>query len=115
VIDRYTRRWRYITIFATLIVVGILPSGGRFLQFTNDHRVFYGESNPQLESSLESWYVDFAVRATNILGPLEAARRLGESWKLDLELQIFDNVSEKDRLFGFEDDDFLRLDFGYFI
>jgi len=53
VIDRYTRfliRWRYITIFATLIVVGILASGGRFLQFTNDYRVFFGESNPQLEA-----------------------------------------------------------------
>jgi hypothetical protein len=45
---------------------------------------------------------------------VEASRRFGESWKLDLELQIFDNVSEKDPLFGLEDDDFLRLDFGYF-
>ncbi|MCG6867575.1 MAG: hypothetical protein LJE91_02255 [Gammaproteobacteria bacterium] len=40
-IDRYARfliRWRYITIFATLIVMGILASSGRSLQFTNDYR-----------------------------------------------------------------------------
>lgn len=45
---------------------------------------------------------------------VEAIRRFGESWKLNLELQIFDNVSEKDPLFGLDDDAFLRLDFGYF-
>lgn len=52
-IDRYARfliRWRYITSFATLIAVGILASGGRFLQFANDYRVFSGEINPQLEA-----------------------------------------------------------------
>ena len=53
VIDRYARfriRRRYIKIFATLILVGILASSGRLLQFTNDYRVFFGESTPQLEA-----------------------------------------------------------------
>ncbi|MEA3411904.1 MAG: MMPL family transporter [Pseudomonadota bacterium] len=52
-IDKYARfliRWRYLVIVATLAVVAVLASGGRFLQFTNDYRVFFGESNPQLEA-----------------------------------------------------------------
>ena len=41
-------RWRYALIILTLLSVGIIGSGARFLHFTNDYRVFFGEDNPQL-------------------------------------------------------------------
>jgi predicted RND superfamily exporter protein len=41
-------RFRWIAILITLVVVGALASGGRFLSFTSDYQVFFGESNPQL-------------------------------------------------------------------
>ena len=45
---RFVIRWRYALIILTLLAVGILGSGARFLHFTNDYRVFFGEENPQL-------------------------------------------------------------------
>jgi len=45
---------------------------------------------------------------------VEASRRIGEHWKLNLELQTFSNVGDKDPLFDLEDDDFVQIDLGYF-
>jgi len=50
-LDRYTHgliKFRWLAILLTVIVVGALGSGGRFLSFTNDYEVFFGDSNPQL-------------------------------------------------------------------
>jgi hypothetical protein len=41
-------RLRWLIIIATLLAVGALASGGRFLAFTNDYRVFFSDENPQL-------------------------------------------------------------------
>lgn len=41
-------RWRYAIIIATLLFVAAAASGGRFLVFTTDYRVFFSEKNPQL-------------------------------------------------------------------
>lgn len=41
-------RQRWLVIVATLIVIGLAASGGRFLSFTADYRVFFGEDNPEL-------------------------------------------------------------------
>jgi hypothetical protein len=40
----------------------------------------------------------------------EASRRLGESWKLTGELQVFSNIDANDPLKSFEQDDFLLLE-----
>ncbi len=45
---RFVIRWRYALIILNLLTVGIVGSGARFLHFTNDYRVFFGEENPQL-------------------------------------------------------------------
>ncbi len=45
---------------------------------------------------------------------VEASRRIGDNWKLNLELQSFANVGEKDPLFDLENDDFVQIDLGYF-
>ena len=50
-IERYARtllRYRWFAIVATILVTLALASGGRFLVFTNDYRVFFGPDNPQL-------------------------------------------------------------------
>jgi len=47
-LERYTHwvvRFRWFAILITLLTVGILSSGGRFLSFTNDYEVFFGDSN----------------------------------------------------------------------
>ena len=41
-------RWRWLIILATVATVLLLASGGRFLEFTNNYRVFFSEENPQL-------------------------------------------------------------------
>ncbi len=41
-------RWRYFIIIAALALVAVAASGGRFLTFKTDYRVFFSESNPQL-------------------------------------------------------------------
>lgn len=45
---------------------------------------------------------------------IEASRRLGESWRLALELQTLSNISKNDPLFGLQKDDFVQIDIGYF-
>ncbi len=50
-LDNYMRwlvKLRWAAILITFIVVGLLGSGGRFLSFTNDYEVFFGDGNPQL-------------------------------------------------------------------
>ncbi len=50
-IESYTRwiiRWRYLVVLASIAMVFAAASGGRFLDFSNDYRMFFGEDNPQL-------------------------------------------------------------------
>ena len=44
----------------------------------------------------------------------EAERRLGDSWKVELETRIFLGVSDSDPLSSFESDDFVQLRLSYF-
>jgi uncharacterized protein len=41
-------RWRWLVLALSLVAVMSIISGGRFLSFTSDYRVFFGEENPQL-------------------------------------------------------------------
>ena len=43
-------RWRYLVVLATFLVIFAAASGGRFLGFDTDYRVFFAEGNPQLEA-----------------------------------------------------------------
>ncbi len=50
-IENYAKallRFRWPAIIFTVVVTLLLASGGRFLIFTNDYRVFFGPDNPQL-------------------------------------------------------------------
>ena len=65
---------RWPIIAATLILVAIAASGGRFLEFSSDYRVFFSEDNPQLLAfeALEDTY----TKNDNVLEPPRAPRRL---------------------------------------
>ncbi len=50
-IESYARwiiRWKYLIVLIAITVVFAAASGGRFLGFNNDYRMFFGEDNPQL-------------------------------------------------------------------
>ena len=51
-------RWRWAVLAVTLIVVAVMASGARFLQFSNDYRIFFSKENPQLAAfeSLQNTY-----------------------------------------------------------
>jgi len=55
---RWVVRYRWPIIFVTLIAVVAAASGGRYLRFTNDYRVFFSKDNPQLRAfdALENSY-----------------------------------------------------------
>lgn len=64
-------RYRWFAICLTLVIVGALATGTRFLSFTSDYRVFFDESNPQLIAfnELQETY----ARNDNVLIMLEPA------------------------------------------
>jgi uncharacterized protein len=50
-IESYTGwiiRWRYLVALASITLVLAATYGGKFLSFSNDYRMFFGEDNPQL-------------------------------------------------------------------
>ncbi|VAW95151.1 Predicted exporter of the RND superfamily [hydrothermal vent metagenome] len=51
-------RYRWLIIMACILAVLMAASGGRFLSFTNNYRVFFSEENPQLKAfdALERMY-----------------------------------------------------------
>ena len=50
-IESYTRwviRWKYLLVLVSIVLALAAASGGRFLGFSNDYRMFFGDDNPQL-------------------------------------------------------------------
>ena len=45
---RWIVRWRWLVLLVSLVAVVLLASGGQFLKFTNDYRVFFSKENPYL-------------------------------------------------------------------
>lgn len=105
---------------------GIVDSAidmGSLLEYSHDSRDEdeAGVFNNDLFGGLRFAFND--VQSTEILAGLiidtdnqsqtfrvEANRRLGESWKLTGELQIFSNIDEEDPLQAFAEDDFLLVE-----
>lgn len=44
---------------------------------------------------------------------LEASRRLGDSWKVDLEVRLFNGIPQSDIAYMFRQDDHVRMQFSY--
>ncbi len=47
---RWVIKWRYLIVLVTILATLGIVSGGRFLSFTSSYKVFFGKSNPFLES-----------------------------------------------------------------
>ena len=50
-VEAFTRlilRWKYLVVVLCILLVAAAASGGRYLSFSNDYRMFFGEDNPQL-------------------------------------------------------------------
>ena len=45
---KWVIKWRWLIVLGTLLVAGFAASGGRFLVFDTNYRVFFGDDNPQL-------------------------------------------------------------------
>lgn len=45
---RWVIQRRWLVVLLTIVLAGLVTSGGRFLTFRGDYRVFFGEDNPQL-------------------------------------------------------------------
>jgi len=56
------------------------------------------------------WDVDYSTRVFNV----EASRRIGDSWKINLELKVFSDPSKDDLLYSIRDDDFVQIELDYY-
>lgn len=45
-------RWRWLMMLLSLVIVGILASGGRFISFATDYEVWFSSDNPELRDFL---------------------------------------------------------------
>jgi len=93
-------RFRWLIIAATLLVVGLAASGGRFLTFSTDYRVFFSKENPQLNAfeALQNTYtkndnamIVIAPKDGNIftreaLAVVEEATR--EAWQIPYSTRV---------------------------
>ena len=93
-------RFRWPVLLVSLICVLALASGGRFLSFTNDYRVWFSPDNPQLVA-YEELQADY-TRSDNILVMFEpesgdvftnetllaVAAFTKEAWKLPFTVRV---------------------------
>lgn len=118
-VTRYTEwiiRWRWPVLLVTLLAALAAGSGGRFIEFKNDYRVFFSKENPQLEAyeSLRNIY----TKDDNILFVLatrdestvyentvmEATQWLtAETWKLPYSTRV-DSLANYQHSYAEEDD-----------
>ncbi len=108
-------RWRWVIILATLVTVGLLASGGRLLEFTNNYRVFFGKDNPQLQAfeNLQSTYTKndnvlfmLMPKDGNVFTPrtLQAVVELTEAaWQMPYSIRV-DSVTNFQHTYAEEDD-----------
>ena len=61
---------------------------------------------------LAGFYVDTRYYSRSFR--VEASRRLGDSWRLEVELQTFANIDDDDPLSAFANDDYLLMDLAYY-
>ena len=108
-------RWRWLVILLTLVSLVALASGARFLEFTNDYRVFFGKDNPQLQAfeNLQDTYtkndnvmIMLMPKSGNVFEPdvLEAVVELTDkSWQTPYSVRV-DSISNFQHTFAEEDD-----------
>ena len=100
---RYGRlllRWRWLGLILTLVLVAAAGSGGRFISFSTDYRVFFSDENPQLAAfeAIQNIYTkndsilfvlapaDGKVFTPELLDAMEELTR--EGWKIPYSRRV---------------------------
>lgn len=97
-------RYRWVIVLLTLAAVAVAGSGGRFLGFSTDYRVFFSEDNPQLQAfeTLQNTYTkndnimlvlapkDQKVFTRKTLSVVEGLTR--DSWQIPYSIRV-DSIS----------------------
>jgi predicted RND superfamily exporter protein len=108
-------RWRWLILVSTLVVLFLLASGGQFLTFTNDYRVFFSKENPYLEAfeNLQDTYtkndnvlIMLMPRSGDVFTPqtLEAVVELTDkAWQTPYSNRV-DSLSNFQHTYSEEDD-----------
>ena len=108
-------RWRWPVLIFCLLLALAAASGGRFLSFTSDYRVFFGAENPQLQAyeALQQTYskddnISFVMKPDNgqIFSPefLTALRELTEAaWQVPYSTRV-DSITNFQHSFAEGDD-----------
>jgi len=82
--------------------------------FEND--VFLGARlamNDEASSELLAGFILDADDSSRIMS-IEASRRLGDDWKINLEARFFSNISQQNFLSSFRKDDFVQLELAWY-
>jgi predicted RND superfamily exporter protein len=93
-------RWRWLIMLVTVLLVAAAASGGRFLWFNTDYRVFFSDENPQLNSfdELQNVYgkndnVLFVLAPTggdvftaSVLGAVELLTE--QAWQIPFSIRV---------------------------
>ncbi|MEM9334080.1 MAG: MMPL family transporter [Pseudomonadota bacterium] len=108
-------RWRWPVIVASIVIAGLFGSNTVNLTFTNNYRVFFSESNPELNAFLEfqdtytkNDNVLFVVKPTdgNVFSAesLTAIEAITEAaWQIPFALRV-DSITNFQHTYSIEDD-----------
>lgn len=108
-------KWRWAVLILSVLAVLGVASGGRFLSFTSDYRVFFGEDNPQLKAY--DGLQDIYTKTDNVLlvlkpdtGTIFTEKWMGvvkdltdNSWKVPYSIRV-DSLSNFQNTVAEEDD-----------
>ena len=108
-------KFRWLIILFALVVVGFAASGAKFLQPTNDYRVFFADENPQLEAfeTMQDTY-DKSDNVLMVISPkdgkvftkqtLESIKWLtNEAWQTPFSTRV-DSITNYQHTEAIEDD-----------
>jgi predicted RND superfamily exporter protein len=108
-------RWRWLVVAIALVAAASIGSGGRFLEFANNYRVFFSEENPELTAfeELQATYtkndnflfvLEPAGSEAFATDTLEAVEMLtAAAWKIPYAIRV-DSVSNFQHSYGIDDD-----------
>ena len=108
-------RWRWLIVIAAILASVAIGSGGRYLEFANNYRVFFSDENPELTAfeDLQATY----TKNDNFLFVLEpgggnafsaetlsAVEQLTEqAWQIPYAIRV-DSVTNFQHTYGVQDD-----------
>ncbi len=108
-------RYRWLIVVLSFIIAGTAASGVRFMEFTNDGRMFFSEGNPQLKAlekleetytKIENVLIVVAPKSGNVFSKdvLTAIHEITEAaWKIPYSSRV-DSITNFQHTWADEDD-----------